>query len=70
MTFYSSFFSLEEHKPLAQFLETTKLMTPEQRAEHLKHAMDMATANDTIAEEGESRVITFFRRNFFGISLI
>jgi hypothetical protein len=31
-------------------------MTPEQRAEHLKHAMDMATANDTIAEEGESRV--------------
>jgi hypothetical protein len=31
-------------------------MTPEQRAEHLKHAMDMATANDTMAEEGESRV--------------
>jgi hypothetical protein len=44
------------HKPLAQFLETTKLMTPEQRAEHLKHAMDMAAANDAIAEEGESRV--------------
>ncbi len=44
------------HKPLAQFLETTKLMAPEQRAEHLKHAMDMASANDTIAEEGESRV--------------
>jgi hypothetical protein len=41
---------------LAQFLETTKLMSPEQRAEHLKHAMDMATANDIIAEEGESRV--------------
>ena len=40
-------------------METTKLMTPEQRAEHLKHAMDMATANDTIAEEGESRVRTF-----------
>jgi hypothetical protein len=31
-------------------------MTPEQRAEHLKHAMDMAVANDTIAEEGESTV--------------
>jgi len=44
------------HKPLAHFLETTKLMTPEQRAEHLKHAADMATANDEIAEEGESRV--------------
>jgi hypothetical protein len=52
--FFSSSFSA--HKPLAQFLETTKLMTPEQRAEHLKHAMDMATANDAIAEEGESRV--------------
>jgi len=38
-------------------METTKLMTPEQRAEHLKHAVDMATANDAIAEEGESRVI-------------
>ncbi|CAF0902421.1 unnamed protein product [Adineta steineri] len=50
-------FQLDSHKPLAQFLETTKLMTPEQRAEHLKHAMDMATANDTIAEEGESEVI-------------
>jgi len=50
-------FQLDSHKPLAQFLETTKLMTPEQRAEHLKHAMDMATANDTMAEEGESRVI-------------
>jgi len=50
-------FQLDSHKPLAQFLETTKLMTPEQRAEHLKHAMDMATANDEIAEEGESRVI-------------
>jgi ubiquitin carboxyl-terminal hydrolase L3 len=50
-------FQLDAHKPLAQFLETTKLMTPEQRAEHLKHAMDMATANDTMAEEGESRVI-------------
>ncbi|CAF3198045.1 unnamed protein product [Rotaria socialis] len=50
-------FHLHAHKPLAQFLETTKLMTPEQRAEHLKHALDMATANDTIAEEGESRVI-------------
>jgi ubiquitin carboxyl-terminal hydrolase L3 len=50
-------FQLDLHKPLAQFLETTKLMTPEQRAEHLKHAMDMATANDNIAEEGESRVI-------------
>jgi ubiquitin carboxyl-terminal hydrolase L3 len=50
-------FQLDPHKPLAQFLETTKLMTPEQRAEHLKHAMDMATANDTIAEEGESRVV-------------
>jgi hypothetical protein len=47
------------HKPLAHFLETTKLMTPEQRAEHLKHAMDMATANDAIAEEGESRVSVF-----------
>jgi hypothetical protein len=34
-------------------------MTPEQRAEHLKHAMDMATANDAIAEEGESRVSVF-----------
>ena len=34
-------------------------MTPEQRAEHLKHAMDMATANDAIAEEGESRVFVF-----------
>ena len=31
-------------------------MSPEQRAEHLEHAMDMATANDVIAEEGESRV--------------
>lgn len=31
-------------------------MTPEQRAEHLENAMDMATANDAIAEEGESRV--------------
>lgn len=50
-------FQLDSHKPLAHFMETTKLMTPEQRAEHLKHAMDMATANDTIAEEGESRVI-------------
>jgi len=52
--FYLSIFLV--HKPLAQFLETTKLMTPEQRAEHLKHAMDMAAANDAIAEEGESRV--------------
>jgi ubiquitin carboxyl-terminal hydrolase L3 len=50
-------FQLDLHKPLAQFLETTKLMTPEQRAEHLKHAMDMAAANDASAEEGESRVI-------------
>jgi len=50
-------FQLDSHKPLAQFLETTKLMTPEQRAEHLKHAMDMAEANDTIAEEGDSNVI-------------
>lgn len=50
-------FQLDAHKPLAHFLETTKLMTPEQRAEHLKHAMDMATANDVIAEEGESRII-------------
>jgi len=50
-------FQLDQHKPLAQFLETTKLMTPEQRAEHLQHALDMATANDTIAEEGESRVV-------------
>ena len=41
---------------MGQFLETTKLMTPEQRAEHLKHAMDMATVNDESAEEGESRV--------------
>jgi hypothetical protein len=31
-------------------------MTPEQRAEHLKHSNDMATINDTIAEEGESHV--------------
>jgi hypothetical protein len=31
-------------------------MTPEQRAEHLKHSNDMATVNDTIAEEGESHV--------------
>ncbi|CAF2502332.1 unnamed protein product [Rotaria sp. Silwood2] len=50
-------FQLDSHKPLAHFLETTKLMTPEQRAEHLKHALDMATANDTIAEEGDSDVI-------------
>jgi len=50
-------FQLDAHKPLAHFLETTKLMTPEQRAEHLKHSNDMATANDTMAEEGESRVI-------------
>jgi len=50
-------FQLDQHKPLAQFLETTKLMTPEQRAEHLKHALDMASANDEIAEEGESRVV-------------
>ncbi len=53
------------HKPLAQFLETTKLMTPEQRAEHLKHAIDMAAANDTIAEEGESRVRIFIKKTFF-----
>ncbi|CAF1367138.1 unnamed protein product, partial [Didymodactylos carnosus] len=45
------------HKPLSQFLETTKLMTPEQRAEHLQHALDMASANDEVAEEGESRVL-------------
>ena len=51
---------------MAQFLETTKLMTPEQRAEHLKHAMDMATANDTIAEEGESRVC-FINKDFIFI---
>jgi len=50
-------FQLDQHKPLAQFLETTKLMTPEQRAEHLKHALDMASANDEIAEEGESKVV-------------
>jgi len=50
---------------LAQFLETTKLMTPEQRAEHLKHAIDMAAANDTIAEEGESRVRIFIKKNVF-----
>lgn len=50
--------SFTAHKPLGEFLETTKLMTPEQRAEHLKHAMDMATANDASAEEGESRVNT------------
>ncbi|CAF0872496.1 unnamed protein product [Rotaria sp. Silwood1] len=50
-------FQLDSHKPLAHFLETTKLMTPEQRAEHLKHALDMATANDMIAEEGDSHVI-------------
>lgn len=48
--------SFAAHKPLGQFLETTKLMTPEQRAEHLKHAMDMATVNDASAEEGESEV--------------
>lgn len=50
-------FQLDQHRPLAHFLETTKLMSPEQRAEHLEHAIDMATANDVIAEEGESRVI-------------
>jgi len=49
---------------LARFLEITKLMTPEQRAEHLKHALDMATANDTIAEQGESRV-SFIVTNSF-----
>ncbi len=52
---------------MAQFLETTKLMTPEQRAEHLKHAMDMASANDTIAEEGESRVRKLIKIFFISI---
>jgi len=40
-------------------------MTPEQRAEHLKHSNDMAIINDTIAEEGESHVNFFF---FFSLS--
>jgi len=39
-------------------------MTPEQRAERLKHTLDMATANDTIAEQGESRV-SFIVTNSF-----
>ena len=41
---------------MAQFLEATKSMTPDQRAERLRNAMDMAIANDAIAEEGESQV--------------
>lgn len=50
------FIVLIAHKPLAHFLETTKLMTPEQRAEHLKHSFDIATINDNVAEEGDSNV--------------
>lgn len=53
-----------EQKPLAQFLEKTKFMTPEQRVEHWKYPLDMTTVNDTSAEEEEYRVNLFKKREF------
>jgi len=41
-----------------------KFLLEKQRAEHLKHAIHMASANDTIAEEGESRLRKLIK-NFF-----